>query len=265
MEGEYIYHAPENVSIEQAKRVALERAMTKALADQFGTILSKSSSTIVKNENDLSDIYFYSIGSSDVKGEWLETVGEPTYDISYVDGMLVVNAYVKGKGREIVSPTIDLYAKVLCNGTEERFENDRFRENDEFYVLFRSPVSGYLAIYLIDAANQAFCLLPYSQQTEGIYSVKANVDYLFFSIKDAPEEERSLVEEYGMTCDKNDVEHNLIYVVFSPNPFYKANDSQIKENLPRQLSYEDFQRWQVKQRKHDKDMNMLLIPISITK
>ena len=35
VEGEYTYHAPENVTIEQAKRTALERAKIQALADEF--------------------------------------------------------------------------------------------------------------------------------------------------------------------------------------------------------------------------------------
>ena len=39
VEGEYTYYAPENVTPEQAKRIALERAKTQAIADEFGTIV----------------------------------------------------------------------------------------------------------------------------------------------------------------------------------------------------------------------------------
>ena len=37
VEGEYTYHAPENVSLEEARRTALDRAKIQALADEFGT------------------------------------------------------------------------------------------------------------------------------------------------------------------------------------------------------------------------------------
>ena len=81
VEGEYTYHAPENVTVEQARRTALDRAMIQALADEFGTIVSQSNATRVENRNGHSDIDFLSIGGSEVKGEWIETIGEPIYNI----------------------------------------------------------------------------------------------------------------------------------------------------------------------------------------
>ena len=74
VEGEYTYYAPENVTMEQAKRTALDRAMIQAIADEFGTIVTQQNATRVENQNGRSDIDFLSIGGSEVKGEWLETV-----------------------------------------------------------------------------------------------------------------------------------------------------------------------------------------------
>ena len=56
-----------------------------------------------------------------------------------------------------------------------------------------------------------------------------------------------------MTCSR-EIEYNDIYVIFSPNAFTKAN-SNINTNdiLPRQLSFEEFQKWLVKLRKTDKE------------
>ena len=51
VEGEYTYHAPENVTIEQARRIALERAKIQALADEFGTIVQQQNVTRVENSN----------------------------------------------------------------------------------------------------------------------------------------------------------------------------------------------------------------------
>lgn len=264
VEGEYTYHAPENVTMEQAKRTALDRAMIQALADEFGTIVSQSNATRVENKNGQTDIDFLSIGGSEVKGEWIETIGEPQYNIMYEGDMLIVSVKVKGKAREIVSAGIDFQARILRNGIEDKFESDQFRSGDDLYLSFHSPVSGYLAVYLVDADNQAYCLLPYRNQSDGIYPVKANQRYLFFNVKEAPQNERSYVDEYVMTCRRSS-EQNQIYVIFSPNQFVKATDNQSDATFPRELKFEDFQKWLTKCRKHDKEMNLRMMPIVINK
>lgn len=264
VEGEYTYHAPDNVSIEQAKRTALDRAMIQALADEFGTIVSQSNATRVENQNGQTSIDFLSVGGSEVKGEWIETIDEPTYNIRYEGDMLVVSVKVKGKAREIVSAGIDFQAKVLRNGTDDKFESDQFRSGDDLYLSFHSPVSGYLAVYLVDADNQAYCLLPYRNQSDGIYPVKANQRYLFFNVKEAPPNERSYVDEYVMTCRRSS-EQNQIYVIFSPNQFVKATDNQSDATLPRELKFEDYQKWLAKCRKHDKEMNLRMFVLSVLK
>lgn len=253
VEGEYTYHAPENVTMEQAKRTALERAMIQALADEFGTIVSQQNATRVENRNGRSDIDFLSISGSEVKGEWIETIGEPIYNIRYEGNMLVVTVKVKGKAREIVSASIDFKYHILRNGTDDKFESNQFRSGDDLYLSFKSPVNGYLAVYLVDAENQAYCLLPYRNQTEGIYPVKANQRYVFFNIKEAPLQERPYVDEYVMTCERES-ENNQIYIIFSSQQFVKASDNSIDDRLPRELGYDDFQKWLVKCRTRDNGM-----------
>ena len=99
----YTYYAPEHVSIEEARRVALQRAQLQAIADAFGTIVTQTNATTVRNENGKSDVSLLSLGASEVKGEWLRTDGEPEYEIAYEDGMLAVTVRVKGVIREIVT------------------------------------------------------------------------------------------------------------------------------------------------------------------
>ena len=262
VKAEYTYYAPENVTLEHAKHIALERAMIQALADEFGTIVTQQNATRVENRNGQSDIDFLSIGGSEVKGEWIETIGEPIYNIRYEGNMLVVDCKVKGKAREIISAGIDFQVHILRNGTDDKFEADQFRNGDDLFLSFQSPVSGYLAVYLVDASEQAYCLLPYRNQADGIYPIKANQHYLFFNIKEAPQQERPYVDEYVMTCE-HEVEYNQLYVIFSPNQFVKASDNATDDRLPRELNNTDFQRWLANCRKHDKEMNLLLKSIKI--
>ena len=168
VDAEYTYRAPEDVALSQAKRTALDRAKIQAIAEAFGTIVSESNTLRMSNKNGQSDVDFMSISGSDVKGEWIETIGDPQYQIEYDGETLVVTAKCKGKIREIVGNEVDFQVKVLRNGTDDRSESDVFFSGDNFYVSFTSPVAGYVAIYLVDVGNMACCLLPYQAQQDGI-------------------------------------------------------------------------------------------------
>ena len=263
VDAEYTYRAPEDVSLSQAKKNALERAKLQAIADAFGTIVSESNTIRMSNKNGRSDVDFLSIGGSDVKGEWIETIGDPQYQVEYDGETLVVTARCKGRIREIVANEVDFSVKTLRNGTDDRSESDSFFSGDNFYVSFTSPVAGYVAIYLVDVGNMACCLLPYQAQQEGIYSVKANQRYVFFNVDEALPVEKPIVDLYKMTT-LFPVEQNQVYVIFSTQPFVKAVDAAGKGQL-RELKGEDFQKWLAKCRKRDTNMSVKMIPIAIKK
>lgn len=268
--GEAIYYAPENVTMEQAKQIALQRAKTDALAVAYETIVSQNNVTTAKNENGESEINLYSLGGSEVKGEWLETIGEPEYQISYEKGMLVVKVSVCGKARDIISAGVDFSVKVLRNGVNEKFENDSFKSGDEMFLLFRSPSDGYLAVYLIDDKGVAYCLLPYRAMPDGKVKIEANKNYMFFSQENTGGLcASSVIDEYTLTCEKQ-TENNFLYVIFSPNSFVKANDYSGKQAsgdllLPRELPFEKFQEWLTKNRTFDKEMKMEIKSLTIMK
>ena len=261
----YTYYPPENITLEEAKRIALDRAKISAIADAFGTLVTQSNSTVMSNQNGQTDSRFLSLGGSEVRGEWIETTKEPIYNIRYEEGMLVVSVEVKGIIREIVSAGIDFTAKILRNGTEEKFESNEFRSGDDLYLYFKSPVDGYLTVYLLDETIQeAYCLLPYKASGEGAYRIEHDRPYILFSAKNEPINP-NIVDEYTMTCSR-ETEYNDIYVIFSPNAFTKANSNEAADEvLPRQLSYEEFQKWLVKLRKKDIHTSLTKFLLSITK
>ena len=261
----YTYHAPENVTLEDAKRTALDRAKIQAIADEFGTIVSQSNSTVISNQNGSSDSRFFSLGGSEVKGEWIETIKKPVYNIKYEGDMLIVSVEVSGRIREIVSAGIDFTAKILRNGTEEKFESSEFRNGDDMYLYFKSPVDGYLTVYLLDETTQeVYCLLPYKASGERAYPIEHDKPYILFSAKHETGNP-NIVDEYTMTCSR-DVELNDIYIIFSPNPFTKANaNDAVEETLPRLLTYEGFQKWLVRLRKKENNLSINNKQIKIKK
>ena len=263
--GSYEYHAPKNISMEEAERIALERAKLQAIADEFGTVVSQSNFTSVSNRNGESDVDFFSLGGSETKGEWIETLGEPQFNRSFdEEGNLIIRVTVKGRIREIKQAQIAIEAKVLCNGTDLKFERSDFRNGDDLYLYFKSPVDGYLNVYLLDEATKSvYCLLPYRKSRHGAVFVEHDEGYLFFSKKSAGEYS-SEVDEYVMTCSR-DMERNILYVMFSPNEFAKSSLEKSPNTRPHQITWIDFQKWIKRNRSRDDDFNVKAIEITIKK
>lgn len=265
-EGDYTYYTPPSVSLEQAKEIALERAKVQIIADHFGTVISSVTSTKIENVNDISTVSMSSVGDSEVKGEWIETIGEPRYSISYQQDMLVVNATVKGRIREILSAPVDFKAKVLCNGVEDKFERYDFKSGDELYFSFLSPVDGYLVLYLYDGLDKVFRLLPYRGQKDNVYPINAGTRYLFFSRLSAQNINGDYwIDEYAMKTEQ-DQEINRLFILFSTKPYHKAvEQADSSDTLPGYLSWTDFRRWLIQNRRYDKDLRLEIKDIIITK
>lgn len=258
--GEYTFYAEGNQSLNEAKRLALEGARLQALAAEFGTAITQST---VQQEsvNDGSEHnYFSQLSASEVKGEWLEDSSEPEYDVSFIQEMLVVKCRVRGRARELSNEAVDFSAIILRNGTEARFADVNFRNGDDMFLLFRSPVDGYAAVYLVDATQTAYCLLPYMSNAAGQQPIEHNEEYIFFSPAHA--RGKDIVDEYTLTCSDG-VERNQVYVIFSPRPFTKALDDQVDAGLPRQLEYEKFSRWLTACRRRDSKMGVKVMHIEI--
>lgn len=264
--GEYIYYVPKNISLDQAERIAVERAQIQLIADEFGTIVEAFTTAKISNTNGVSQVSTSTLGSSEVRGEWIETLGEPTIEPSYEDGMLVVHVSIKGRIREIVSAPVDFKAKILRNGTDDRFEQSEFCHGDDMYLSFSSPVKGYLTIYLFDGDDQVYCLLPYQRQSEGMVEIDANKRYVFFSRDLTPKSiDKQLVDEYNLTASRDD-EYNRVYIVFSTKKFFKAEDNEnVGADIPRSLSFSAFQNWLTKNKKRDTDLRFEIKDILIHK
>ncbi len=258
--GEYTYIVPDNVSREDAKRTAAERARIDALATEYGTLVSQDNTTFVSNRNGESDVVFQSLGGSDVRGEWLGDSDEPTFRFSVDErtGETSVYARVCGKSREITRSEVPLQIRVLRNGTQPNYESEAFRTNDDLYLSFLSPVDGYLAVFLLDDSKQVVCMLPYQAQSDGAYTVVANRQYVFFSQAQAPLTERPLVDEYVMTCNAAQ-ETNYLFCVFSTQPFFKP----VMPNGV--LSLEDFTAWRARLLRHAPHVQVSLKTIIIRK
>ncbi len=262
--GEFVYYADASMSLNDAKRSAVENARLQALANEFGTFISQSTEQMEQSVDGEESNFFMQLSSSEVKGEWLEDTAEPQCEVvEALTDMMVLKAKVSGKARAVSNEAVDFEAQVLRNGIEARFADTHFRDGDDMFMQFRAPVDGYVAIYLIDENHTAFCLLPYQNDADGQMPVRRDREYVFFAPSRKNDDEKE-VDELVMNCANGTVEHNQVYVIFSPNAFHKALDKQLNDTLPRQLSYKDFSQWLSKCRKCDTKMGVKVMHLKIT-
>lgn len=260
---EYIYHIPENVSYEQARETAIARARAQAIAEEFGMTVNQVTSVMVENNNGNSSTDFMSLGGSELKGEWIEDLEEPVFEYITDGANLAIKVRIKGRIRESKGSKVMVETKILRNGIMDSHETDQFVSGDDLYISFNSPIGGFIAIYLLDTENNAFCLLPYQSQTDGIFQIKANQKYMFFHPDHHHGVNQADVDRITVDTEA-DRERNRILIFFSPNKFFKGADSKQSVDLPRVMNQNDFQKWMSAIVKKDMDMTVIERPILIT-
>lgn len=262
----YTYNAPENLTIEEAKRTALKWAQIQAMEEAFGSVVSQLSSIHVSESSGGNDSSFFSNIDAEVKGEWIETIGEPTYEGHLEDRYLVVTCTVRGKAREIEKSGIDFVAKPLRNGTSLKYESTNFKEGDDLYLYFKSPIDGYVAVYLLDEATQeVYSILPYRTERISSTPIVGEKEYVFFSEKEAEKSERSKVDEYTLSCE-NETDYNTIFILFSPaNIGKRIGFKPGAHETPQNISYMDFKKWLSNSLSKDKNLQLMKQTITIKK
>lgn len=258
IEGSYTYYAPPTMSMQQAEQEAIRRAQINALAKAFGSVIVENTTSILTEQDEL----FYQEGNSLVKGEWIETIGEPKIERGLDDNSFWVKCTIKGKAREIVSARTDIDVKVLCNHPDVNFEHTDFKNGDRLYVSIKTAENGYITIFLYDKkADSVSCLLPYPRDNNSVTAIMRDKKYVLFS--KSRNELPAKAVEYVMNCT-DAIETNTLYVLFSKKVFSKPslNDN---EGAIKNLSYSRFQRWLTKCQSEDETFQVIRKNINISK
>lgn len=259
------YRANKNETTADAERISLERAKIKALQEVFGENISESSSGIVSTQFD--ENFYSSYSNTSVKGEWIETIGEPVFEYSFDDRMPIVTCTVEGLVKEIQGIRAEYEAVVLKHSPNKKFASNDFSDGDEMFLYFKSPVSGFINVFLVcrDDDN-ALCLLPYRESKEGSFKVNADTEYYLFSKEAAPSGQDDLVDEYILSSDRQR-EFDDIVVIFSPEEFNKVGLNVKKDDLEaiKETSIKKFNDWLAKLRSHHNNITVKNYPITISK
>ena len=263
---EYISDNP-NETPEQAERTAIQMAQQKALEEHFGLDVVGITSTMQRNRQEglqvssTSDVF--SLRETSVRGEWIETISQKVLNKIFEKGFWHVKVYIAGRARNHSTEKPEIHYAFI-NNAHDKQNRDQYYDGDDIFLRFTSPISGALCVYLVDAEQNAYCLLPYQSSTIGYQRINANQEYLFFSTSTDPN-----ADEYTLNTMQSS-EQNALYVIFSPNTFTKAADQQAGKNwrdeqLPRFLSYEDLMKWLAKNQTRDENMVVRREAVTIRK
>lgn len=263
----------DNYSKSSIKDKAIQAAKIKALGEEFGYAIVQGINTQTTNTSGdqvITSTSINEISNTLVKGEWVrDATGYPITRFTIRDKgneqEIWLVCEVKGVAREIQEVQVNFLTYPYNCQEPEKCNDGAFKNNDSMYLYFKSPVSGYLSVFMVEQ-GLVYRLLPYAKMNapyESHVPVKADQDYFLFS----PEhrdyfEGFPLVDEYGLvTYSSQEPLSNLLYVVFSTKPYNKPLLKE--ENGIKYTELNDFQDWINKNRGLDESFQIKKIGIVV--
>ncbi|MEI6050434.1 MAG: hypothetical protein WCS03_16155 [Bacteroidota bacterium] len=253
-------------------------ATIDALQKAFGVVVIEGNSSYVKDlqtgDKVQTNSVFNSISNTSVKGEVQSIISarfSDTTDFRTIDGkkneFTTITCEIEILAREIITPKIT-FTSFPLGCLDEKCRTTEFKNEDNLYLFFSTPMSGYLTVYL-DDSEYSQCLYPHPGMTsdsEGGVPVVADKKYFLFSDVN-----------YSLFA-KSLHDMNRLFVIFSITPLNKPflkdvsqkilDEKEYKKGvrLPKSLSSEDFQRWLNSYRSIGRDnVQVEIVDITITK
>lgn len=236
----------DNMTKEEARRKAEELAKIDAITNAFGQYVGQETNLTVQDGRSSFNI----IGTTKVKGEWVrelsKTFEEESRNEKGTFGTIQtqwITCKIRGVVKE-ATPKANIEYQTL-NYPNSVSRTNTFISGNSFYVWFRSPVDGFLSIYLDDGTD-VFRLLPYDDMTSlSTVKIEADKEYIFFS--ENHNYFSNNVDELILFTPKNS-EMNTLHFIFSEKHYYKpVLDSDYTDEegniVPKSLTRRQFENW----------------------
>ena len=261
-----------NMTKEQARDKAEDLAMINAVENAFGTYVEQDAD--IKVDNGI--VSYNIIGTTRVKGEWLRTtkkvfsedIQDQLDNDKNKEKVIWITCNIEGEVREIRSKANLDIKSLRCPMLE--CETIAFTDTQSFNLFFKSPVDGYLSVFMEENGEATRRLFPYlNQGNESAVKIEGDKPYfLFTNLGD--------LNKFGSKADEIElytysaIEYNTIYVLFSPIPYCKpilSNASLLPDGyvLPKAITTAMFQEWLADCRLAMPDFQVKRIKISISK
>ena len=241
--GQSSFRIEAYMSQNEAEERAIELAKIDALINEYGQYVEQEANLDLKN----GKVDFRSYGQTKVKGEWIRNLDDPEFSYSekIVKGKPErwISCKLKGEARRAI-PKADLEVEILgC--PDKKCITDKFKNDQNLYVYVKSPLNGYLSVFLDDGVN-VYRLLPYrSMEGQKSVRIQADKEYILFS---SSQNKFNLSSDALQVYTERETEANTIIVVFSENDYSKPrlNEEQVDQNnliIPKSLAKSYFENW----------------------
>lgn len=266
MEGTY--------SKDAIKQKAIEAARVQALGEQFGYAIVQGINTQTKSQS--GDVVLTSgklteVSNTLVKGEWIEDdKGYPKTQFVIKDKdddqQIWLLCEVSGKARAITEAPVQFNSFTYKCNEPEKCPTSEFKHGESMFLYFKSPVKGYLSVYLQEE-GKVYRLLPYRQMKDEFEShvpVEADKPYQLFSPNHVDYfANYPLADEYGLELHPDGTPlANLVYVVFSTTPFVKPLLQPDEQGILT-TDVKSFQNWLNKQKGLNKTFQFSRLPVVV--
>lgn len=246
----------DHMSKEEAREKAREQAIINAIESAFGAYVEKDADIDIED----GQARFRIIGHTLVRGDWLKTISEKYEEEKRkIRGRadrgeeLWISCRIAGKIRQIDRPETALEFTPL-NCPDPVCRTYDFIDGEPFFLSFRTPVDGYLSIFMTDESRQVYRLLPYQKMPEKYLNavpVTADDSYLFFLNKEGydyfPGFSYMMTDEIVMSTREKEESLDL-FVIFSTSDFKKPllnAEEEVERNfvVPKSLGLDKFEEW----------------------
>jgi len=268
--GEFSLKIDDKLSVEFIKSKCIELAKVDAIRRTFGEVLIQGNSTFIKNIQTNTKVetatIFNMIADSYVNGEWVRDLNPPLLNIEVRSNEVWVSAKVIGLVRELPAYKSDIKI-ITTKCPDTNCESNDFYDGDDFYIIIKSAVSGYISIFLDDPINNnSYMIFPYQSMKESSqYFIERDKEYILFDPKNLNGIPSSIIDQLSVSLtQKNTPEINKLIVIFSPNiplskPILTSTNTLMKNNsliLPSYMGSEEFQKWLAKIRNVNKEIQV---------
>ncbi len=258
----------------QYENEALLIARTDAIDKTFGSSVMSNYERLTITEMQGRSVAFNSDKRSNYlntfpNGIWLRDESKHCYEKKDENGNFWYTCSVTGYARKIETAPVKFIAFTL-DGTNPLIDkSETFANGESGYLYFRSPEKGYVIVFYDDLEKVQRCI-PYNYSSDNFFTVDNNREYIFFSKeKNDYLSDSNLIDEIEFYTEKP-IDYNQFYILFSPTPFsgYFYDPPQKLENgysTFKSMNSDSFHSWLQENRIRNKDLQVQIIGITITK
>jgi hypothetical protein len=258
----------------QYENKALNMAVENAIEKAFGTSVMSNYDRLTVTEmqgrsvafnNDIRSSYI----STFPNGTWIKDETKNCIEGKDIKGNYWLTCKVTGYARKIESARVQFVAYTLDGINKELNKSETFINGEDGYLYFRSPDYGFIVVFYDDMKTIQRCI-PYNASKETYFKVETNREYIFFS----PDKcdymsDKKQVDQIEFYTEMP-LDYNQFYVLFSPTPFggYFYNPPEALKGgytTFKSMERESFHKWLQENRTRNKDLQVQIIGVKITR